>query len=222
MHTGPRLLAWCSAFAIAAALGASSPATADESLGAAGFNYRVTPGKDLPGGDFLGTFATNEVACATYCSSDARCVAYTYLSPAPPSGGPSCWLKSMVNASAPLTEATSGVRIGLHGPTGILYGVIRGTNEPGVDRPGGDYVKIPLTSKVMRPLGLAPNLSGVAKAAAACSQLCDRDARCRAMTVLRAGVQGPSAVCFLKDSESEPVPYADAHSSVKLGPPPMR
>ncbi|MBX7081147.1 MAG: hypothetical protein K1X88_18245 [Nannocystaceae bacterium] len=219
----PRLTTLASAFCAALALGFAAEAIADETLAAAGFSYRVTPGKDLPGGDFLGTYAGNASVCAIYCSSDARCVAYTFLSTPVAPGEPTCWLKSSIGGSVEMATASSGVRTGLDDPSAFLYGAIHGTDEPAVTRMGGStYAKLRLTSKRVRRLGIAPELTGFRRDAAACSQLCERDARCVAMTVRRAGTDDELAMCYLADQVHAPSQDPDAHSSVKLGPPPRR
>ena len=220
MHHHARLLSVCAAVFSVLALGASSDAGADESVAAAGFRYRVTPDHDLPGGDFLATYARHPEECAIYCSGSATCAAYTFL--APSSSGPNCWLKAVVSEPVPLAGAISGVRDGLDAQTESLYGDTHGTYEPGIDRPGEDYANLRLTRRLMNRLGLDPKLTGFTKARVACETLCDRDDRCRAMTVVRAGVQGRSARCFLKSSIPVPFAMADAASSVKLGPPPPR
>lgn len=77
------------------------------------------------------------------CSSDTRCIAYTFLSTPVSPGVPTCWLKSSVGGSSAMETASSGVRVGLDGPTGFLYGVIRGTSEAAITRMGSaTYAKI--------------------------------------------------------------------------------
>jgi hypothetical protein len=64
-----------------------------------------------------------------------------------------------------------------------------GTNglEQNTDRPGNDYSFFSV-----------PNPE-------ACLKACIVDANCKAFTLVRAGVQGPEARCFLKHSVSAPV-----------------
>jgi hypothetical protein len=195
-------------------------ALADEEWAAAGFTYAIRH-KILGGEPMLETFSSSALTCATYCSSHAACVAFNYFeAPADPTGA-SCVLLGSISGSTPAEAVTSGARIGRDEPTSFLYGAVRGTDEPGVDRPGSDYSQIRLTRRVVRRLGIAPALTGFARDAAACSQLCDRDATCRAMSVVRAGVQHPRfAVCYLKKDVPGAIPNPDVHSSVKLGPPP--
>jgi hypothetical protein len=60
--------------------------------------------------------------------------------------------------------------------------------EVGFDRRGGDYRRWPLPS------------------VDACEEACNNDRRCQAYTFVREGVQGPTSICWLKDSVPEPVP----------------
>jgi hypothetical protein len=206
---------------VPAAIAASSArnAVADEQLAAAGFSYGIRS-KRLLGDELLATYASSVQICATYCSSDAACVAFNHDAAA--AGGPSCRLLTSSTGAEPSETVTSGFRIGRDDASSFLYGAIRGTDEAGVDRMGGDYGSINLSRRVLRSLDLAPALTGFARDAAACSQLCDRDARCRGMSVVRAGVQHRRlAVCYLKEKISNPSPNPDVHSSVKLGPPPV-
>lgn len=57
--------------------------------------------------------------------------------------------------------------------------------ESNTDRPGNDYARI-----VMEP-----NIAGYAP----CESRCVADRKCRAWTFVKSGVQGPKAVCYLKN-----------------------
>jgi PAN domain len=59
--------------------------------------------------------------------------------------------------------------------------------SPNTDRPGNDFRNIPLKGN-----------------ANDCLKLCNRESECRAWTFVKAGIQGPSARCFLKN----PIPAA--------------
>ena len=64
------------------------------------------------------------------------------------------------------------------------------------DRPGNDIRNIPFNGD-----------------AQACLKLCNRERDCRAWTFVKPGVQGPSAVCFLK----APIPRAVANQCCTSG-----
>jgi len=66
----------------------------------------------------------------------------------------------------------------------------------GDDRPGNDIRNMPFNGD-----------------AQACLKLCNRERDCRAWTFVKAGVQGPSAVCFLK----APIPRAVANPCCTSG-----
>jgi len=67
--------------------------------------------------------------------------------------------------------------------------------SPNTDRPGNDIRNTVIGN------------------AEACLQLCNRERECRAWTFVKAGVQGPSAVCFLK----APIPRAVANPCCTSG-----
>src|ERR1051326_5456229 len=72
-----------------------------------------------------------------------------------------------------------------HSTSDSRFGFYR---EVGFDRRGGDSRRWPLPS------------------VDACEEACNNDRRCQAYTFVREGVQGPTAICWLKDSVPEPVP----------------
>jgi len=71
--------------------------------------------------------------------------------------------------------------------------------QVGTDRPGGDY-------RDLRMRQGDPTQ---------CQRACERDARCRTWTLVRAGIQGPEARCWLKDSVPGPVRNESCVSGVK-------
>ncbi len=73
------------------------------------------------------------------------------------------------------------------------------TTEAETNRPGGDYESINLSHS-------EPN---------ACRAACDGDARCKAYTYVRPGVQGRLARCFLKSTIPDPVPDSCCVSGIK-------
>ena len=74
-----------------------------------------------------------------------------------------------------------------------------GTVETGFNRPGSDYYHFWLTAP-------DPNL---------CGQTCAKDARCRAWTYVKPGIQGSRAVCWLKSAAPAQVADPCCSSGVK-------
>lgn len=70
--------------------------------------------------------------------------------------------------------------------------------ELGVDRPGADYFSV--------EIGADFNI---------CKTMCEDDARCQAYTYVHPGVQGPSAVCWLKSAAPPPQASGCCYSGVK-------
>lgn len=205
----------------------SREASADEELTSGGFRYRVTPGKDLPGGDFLGTQARTPFICAAYCSNDLRCAGYSFVENVPEGSRPNCWLKASLAASSPNPGVTSGVRVGPGGPVVPPYGSVRMTDERSATRVGGEYRKFELTPAVIAasrdPNGFAIS-SAIAEAdrpAVACGLACYHDSRCVAATATRPTPgSNPTPLCFLKDRAGAFQYEPNSYSSVKLMPPP--
>ncbi|HRH00671.1 MAG TPA: PAN domain-containing protein [Polyangiaceae bacterium] len=202
-------------------------ASADEELTSGGFRYRVTPGKDIPGGDFLGTQARTPFLCATYCSNDLRCAAYTFVEGVAEGSRPNCWLKAGISGASPNAGVTSGVRVGVGGAPLPPYGSVRMTDERGATRVGGDYKKIELTPAVIAAardahgFAIAPTIAEADRPATACGLYCFHDARCVAATATRPTPgSNPVPLCMLKDRAGAFQPDANAYSTVKLMPPP--
>ena len=202
-------------------------ASADEELSTGGFRYRVTPGKDLPGGDFLGTQARTALLCATYCSNDQRCAGYTFVERVAEGSRPNCWLKASILGGAPNAGVTSGVRGGVGGTPLPPYGSVRMTDERGAKRVGGDYKKIELTPAVVaaardaQGFAISTAIAEADRPATACGLYCYHDTRCVAATATRPTPgSNPVPLCILKDRAGSFEPDANAYSTVKLMPPP--
>jgi hypothetical protein len=71
--------------------------------------------------------------------------------------------------------------------------------EPGIDRPGSDYRRFALAEP-------SPEL---------CRDECAGDTRCRAYTYVRPGIQGETAICWLKAVIPDPIPGEGCVSGVK-------
>ena len=97
-------------------------------------------------------------------------------------------LRGLILASAFVVVASSGISSASAAP---------GENfSLNTDRPGNDIRNIPFNGD-----------------AQACLKRCNRERDCRAWTFVKAGVQGPSAVCFLK----APIPRAVANPCCTSG-----
>ncbi|MET3596223.1 hypothetical protein ABID26_005640 [Mesorhizobium shonense] len=77
------------------------------------------------------------------------------------------------------------------------------TAETGVDRPGHDYDRFDLEATIA---GFGP-----------CKSACESDANCKAWTYVKAGIQGPKAICWLKSAVPLPTPNGCCVSGVKAG-----
>ncbi|MCP4688404.1 MAG: apple domain-containing protein, partial [Desulfobacterales bacterium] len=133
---------------------------------------------DRPGQDYdsfdLG--APNPSLCRSACARQARCRAWTYVKPGVQGPRPRCWLKHSVPPRRSAGCCVSGVK---PAPPTSTPGM-----EYNTDRPGQDYNSFDLSS---------PN-PGL------CRSACARQARCRAWTYVKPGVQGPRPRCWLKHS----------------------
>ncbi|WP_301015802.1 PAN domain-containing protein [Mesorhizobium sp.] len=75
------------------------------------------------------------------------------------------------------------------------------TAETGVDRPGHDYDRF----------DLEPTIAGFGP----CKSACESDANCKAWTYVKAGIQGPKAICWLKSAVPPPTPNGCCVSGAK-------
>ena len=121
--------------------------------------------------------------CANACMGEPNCKAWTYVKPGVQGNSARCWLKNSVPGASPNDCCVSGVK-GKGGapivPTSIWkYGMERDT-----DRAGQDYKNFDLASP-------EPML---------CANACMGEAKCKAWTYVKPGVQGNSARCWLKNS----------------------
>jgi hypothetical protein len=164
-----------------------------EARPAPGGNLSFEPGMDRAGSDYEGLDIPPEPKlCRERCAADARCKAYTYVKPGVQGPSARCYLKDPAPDATRNDCCTSGVRQAA-APSG--GGV---TVEPGVDRPGSDFMNVEIPARPER-----------------CKQLCEGNERCKAYTYVKPGVQGPSARCYLKDPAPDPTPNACCTSGVK-------
>jgi hypothetical protein len=141
-------------------------------------------GFDRPGSDYVDfpVRSGDPAFCALRCEREAHCRAWSFSYPAGESAA-TCWLKSKVPARVEDAGSVSGVR------GASVVAPRRGPVEFAIDRVGGDYKSVELSSD---PSGLS------------CKAACEADKRCRAWTYLRPGYVGSSARCFLKDKVKPP------------------
>jgi hypothetical protein len=153
-------------------------------------------GRDRPGGDYssFNLPGPNPGACASACQGDATCKAWTYVNPGVFGPQARCYLKSIVPAETAATCCISGAKLPPPPP-----GAQNNRN-----RPGSDYAAFNLVS---------PNPQF-------CYDACQADGSCTAWTYVRPGVQGPKAVCYLKNPTPAAVVDNCCISGAKGGPPP--
>lgn len=150
--------------------------------GAAAWAQEMEVGFDRPGGDLsdMDLAKADPALCRAACEKDGRCLAWTYMAPAP-GEAPHCYLKSEVPEPVEHERCTSGVRrAGTADQAGL---------EPNTNRPGGDFRDLALDSP-------DPEL---------CQRACNRDLRCQAWTYVRPAGEGDAPHCWLKSERPDPV-----------------
>jgi PAN domain len=93
--------------------------------------------------------------------------------------------------------AASAIVVAIFGISGAALAQ-SDTFSPNTDRLGNDFRNIAIDGD-----------------ARACMSLCVRESQCRAWTFVNAGVQGPSAHCFLKNPVPPPTPNPCCTSGIK-------
>jgi hypothetical protein len=158
-------------------------------IGAASLQQQtIEQNTDRPGLDYSdfdleppppGSFGSTIDLCRSRCERDPNCKAWTHTKPGAQGPKARCWLKNSIPAAKANDCCTSGV--------------VTREFETNTDRVGSDYTNFdsrPLTSpRPLRPLD-----------ASTCQAACRNDGRCKAWTFVRAGIQGPKAQCYLKNS----------------------
>lgn len=153
-------------------------------------------GKDRPGGDLQGISGTpGPLQCDAACDANPACKAWTWVNPGVQGPQPACYLKSSIPVQKADACCTSGVK---------LVGALPAGAALGKDRPGSDFSSFNLPQ---------PN-------PAACANACNGNAACKAWTYVNPGIQGPQAVCYLKNAIPAEVANSCCVSAVKLPPPP--
>lgn len=152
-------------------------------------------GFDRPGGDYsdIDLPKADPALCRAACEKDGRCLAWTYVAPAP-GEAPHCYLKNETPDPVEHERCTSGLR-----RAGIADGA---GQEPVTNRPGGDFRDLALDSP-------DPEL---------CQRACNRDLRCQAWTYVRPAGEGDAPHCWLKSERPAPVLDVACVSGVKRRP----
>jgi len=134
--------------------------------------------------------------CANACMNDARCRAWTYVKPGVQGDSAKCWLKERVPPPSPDENCVSGVSKNREDGNSHFR---QYTMEYNTNRAGEDYKDLDLDAP-------EPEL---------CANACMNEARCRAWTYVKPGVQGDSAKCWLKERVPHPSPDENCVSGVK-------
>jgi hypothetical protein len=166
-----------------------------------GRNYDMEQNTNRFGSDYkdLDLDSPDPALCADACMNEPRCRAWTYVRPGVQGDKAKCWLKGSVPPSSQDDNCVSGVKRkgGVSDSAGT--GKQKYVMEQNTDRTGEDYRDFDLDSP-------DPTI---------CGDACMNEARCRAWTYVRPGVQGNKARCWLKGSVPDPTPDANCVSGVK-------
>ena len=126
-----------------------------------------------------------EMSCQAACQKDGQCKAWTYVKPGVQGPKAHCWLKTAVPAAQANNCCISGVMTGV---------------EPSINRAGNDYRNFEIGSTTPQP-----DMS--------CRAACQKEAQCKAWTLVKPGVQGPNGRCWLKTA----VPVASVNNCCTSG-----
>jgi hypothetical protein len=161
------------------------------------FEYKT----DRPGSDFRDFDLPDRAGpkeCLVACEQDDQCVAFTYVRAGVQGQNPRCWLKNRIPDAVPSDCCVSGVKGNdrAAGPEPEEEGPPPPPNERplqyGVNLHGSDYRDFD-----MEP-GATPQM---------CRDTCEDEDQCRAFTYVKAGVQGGTPHCWLKNTV--PQAYSD-------------
>lgn len=155
-------------------------------------------GVDRPGYDYknFDLNAADPAQCQSACYAEPQCLSFTYVNPGVQGPNPRCWLKNTVAPAVPSSCCTSGVKVAAPQPVAVAP---RSGLEYETNRFGSDYNNFDVPSNDP----------------AVCQDACMRDAPCVAFTLVRPGIQGPNARCWLKNRVPPPNRDACCTSGVK-------
>jgi hypothetical protein len=179
-----RTVGWLVGFAALAApacIVVPAPATVGGATN--GLEYGV----NRPGYDYKNfELSADPVQCQAACYAEPECQSFTYLSPGVQGPTAHCWLKNAVAPAVADGNCTSGVKVA-YAPQ-PAPAPSRNNLEYDTNRFGSDYNNFEVPSGDP----------------AVCQDACLRDASCAAFTLVRPGVQGPNARCWLKNNVPPP------------------
>ena len=142
-------------------------------------------GMNMPGSD-IASFDLNEPdpgLCRQACDARSDCRAWTFVIAGVQGPAARCWLKNSVPASV-RDGNTISASMPASDPRPIGASVVPemqvGTNLPGADLMAG--ISLPSSDPAL------------------CQRACDARGDCRAWTFVKPGVQGPNAVCWVKNA----------------------
>ncbi len=143
-------------------------------------SFKISDQTNLPGSDYSNFPVANDdlYACVNACRQQQQCQAFSYVRAGVQGTSPRCWLKSAVPAAKSDGCCISGIKQ----PATLSLG--DSWQQEGLNLPGSDSKSVILDSTN----------------ADQCRSLCFGDTNCRAYTVVKSGVQGPGARCWLKTS----------------------
>lgn len=152
---------------------------------------RPEHGTNRPGGDYRSepVFNRDYNSCKAFCDAEERCKSFSVCQY---NLNAFCDLKETIPNAVQDDFCTSGVKAEHSRP------YVSNSLEHSVDRPGSDYNSIELTSSNPQD----------------CKYRCETDPQCKAFTYLNAGIHGPNAICYLKNSIPSPVPNNNCTSGI--------
>ncbi len=150
-------------------------------------------GTNLPGRDYANFDAPSAFVCRNTCGGESDCQAYTWVKPGIQGPSGRCWLKDSLPNVVKDACCDSGSR------QFISKRDLRAEDK--INRPGSDFKNFKTDSWKT------------------CEAACAEDDICTSWTYARAGVQGPTGRCWLKNRVARPVPDANTVSGVKFRPP---
>ena len=147
---------------------------------------------DRQGGEFVSyDLAVSDPAlCEAQCSADFNCRSWTYVLPGVQGTLAKCWLKHAQNTPTACAHCTSGYKV-ITDPMSA--------QEINTDRIGGEYSNFSLD--VADPV--------------LCETRCATDSQCQSWTYVNPGIQGPLAMCWLKNALNMPTPCTHCTSGYK-------
>ncbi len=164
---------------------------------------------DRPGSDYRDfdlRFRAGPMECQVACEKDEQCVAFTYVRAGVQGDNPRCWLKNAIPDAVTSDCCVSGVK-GDGGAAGS-----EPNREPSPTPPSRQPLQygFNLNGSDYRDFNMEPGATPTM-----CQAACEGEDQCRAFTFVKAGVQGETAHCWLKNAVPEASPDENCVSGVK-------